>query len=75
MSSSLRLSLLDLATVSHGQAIGEALHESLTLAERADEAGAADVRLAGALTLQASADLLPARTADRYIDLKKSGRL
>jgi len=41
----------------------------------ADEAGAADVRLAGALTLQASADLLPARTADRYIDLKKSGRL
>ena len=39
MSSSLRLSLLDLATVSHGQPIGEALHESLTLAERADELG------------------------------------
>ena len=51
------------------------LAASAALAERADEAGAADVRLAGALTLQASADLLPARTADRYIDLKKSGRL
>ena len=51
------------------------LAASAALAERADEAGAADVRLAGALTLQASADLLPARTADRYIDLKKCGRL
>ena len=45
------------------------------LAQRADEAGASDARLTGALTLQASADLLPARTADRYIELKKSGRL
>ena len=51
------------------------LAASAALSQRADEAGAADVRLAGALTLQASADLLPARTADRYIELKKSGRL
>ena len=51
------------------------LAASASLAERSDAAGAADVRLAGALTLQASAGLLPARTADRYIELKKSGRL
>ena len=51
------------------------LAASAALAERSDAAGAADVRLAGALTLQASAGLLPARTADRYIELKKSGRL
>ena len=51
------------------------LAASAALSQRADEAGAADVRLAGALTLEASADLLPARTADRYIELKKSGRL
>ncbi len=37
--------------------------------------GGSGACVAGALTLQASADLLPARTADRYIDLKKSGRL
>ena len=51
------------------------LAASAALAQRADEAGASDARLTGALTLQASADLLPARTADRYIELKKSGRL
>ena len=52
---------------------GRADAEEVFLA--ASAAGAADVRLAGALTLEASADLLPARTADRYIELKKSGRL
>ena len=31
--------------------------------------------MTGALTVRASAGLLPARTADRYIELKKSGRL
>jgi len=41
----------------------------------AEGAGAQDARTAGALTLQVSADLLPARTADRYIELKKAGRL
>ena len=51
------------------------LAASASLAERSDEAGATDARLAGALTVRASAGLLPARTADRYIELKKSGRL
>ena len=51
------------------------LAASAALAERSDDAGAADARLAGALTVRASAGLLPARTADYYIDLKKSGRL
>ena len=51
------------------------LAASAALAQRADEAGAQDARTAGALTLQVSADLLPARTADRYIELKKAGRL
>ena len=51
------------------------LAASAALSQRADDAGAADARLAGALTLQASAELLPARTADRYIELKKAGRL
>ncbi len=50
------------------------LAASAALAQRADEAGAQDAP-AGALTLQVSADLLPARTADRYIELKKAGRL
>ena len=51
------------------------LAASAALAERSDDAGASDVRMTGALTVRASAGLLPARTADRYIELKKSGRL
>lgn len=51
------------------------LAASAALAARSDEAGEADVHLSGALTVQVSAGLLPARTADRYIELKKSGRL
>ncbi|WP_022868109.1 DUF58 domain-containing protein [Schaalia vaccimaxillae] len=40
-----------------------------------DEAGRRDAERAGALVVSADAGLLPARTADAYLELKKAGRL
>lgn len=67
----------DVTRALHGRSDADEvfLAAAASVTQTMDEAGIADAQRAGAIVVSADSGLLPARTADAYVALKKMGRL